>query len=81
MLVDGQTVGALKAGETLEVRVAPGQHRIEARIDWCRSRPLDLTLSDGQRVTLEVTNSYGAFLALWAVTFGMRSYLTVKVIG
>ena len=44
---------------------------------WPRhiSRPLR-----GQTVGIDVTNDWSPLLAIWAVTFGHRKYLTLKVI-
>lgn len=40
ILVDGVEVGHLRQGEALSVTVEPGPHELQARIDWCGSRPL-----------------------------------------
>ena len=79
ILVDGRPVGRLDPRGRLDVTVPPGFHRIEARVDWCRSRPMDIDLRPGEAVGVEVTNTYGAILALWAITFGMFDYLTLRV--
>src|SRR5262249_16466113 len=50
LVVDGATVGAVRLGETLDVQVTPGRHRVWMRVDWCRSQKLDLDASDGERI-------------------------------
>ncbi|MBV2360076.1 hypothetical protein KUH32_09845 [Thalassococcus sp. CAU 1522] len=77
VLVDGSEAGHVSAGDTLCVPVSPGLHRIEARIDWCRSRTIEIDLAPGETRHIDIRNTYGAALALWAVTIGHRSYLTL----
>ena len=80
LFVNGRQVGVLGASGTLEVEVAPGPQEILARLDWCRSEPLRIETTPGQTVGIDVTNDWSPLLAIWAVTFGHRKYLTLKVI-
>ena len=81
LFVDKEQVGTLANGATLELAVAPGDHLVEARIDWCRSAPLTLSLAEGEVTTIQVTNTYGALLSLWAITFGRSTYLKLTRTG
>ncbi|GAB2585371.1 hypothetical protein Aab01nite_52960 [Paractinoplanes abujensis] len=54
-LLDGRPVARLKRGESVRVTVPAGRHVVQARMDWLRSRPLDLTL--GEAETLSVTGA------------------------
>jgi hypothetical protein len=78
ILVDGNAIGSVARGSVLEVEVPGGPHSIEARIDWGRSMPLRIDAAPGKRIEIEVSNNWGALLALWGVTFGYRSYLLLK---
>jgi hypothetical protein len=73
--VNGKDVGAIRNGGTLEVTVASGVTTIEAEIDWAKAKPLTVTTAPRQTIEVEVSNRWGAWLALWAVTFGRKEYL------
>jgi hypothetical protein len=78
IFIDGAQVGTIARDAVLDLEVPSGPHTIEARIDWGRSQPLTIEATPDQRIEIEVSNHWGALLALWAITFGFRSYLTLK---
>ncbi|MBL7255892.1 hypothetical protein [Paractinoplanes lichenicola] len=51
-LVDGRPVARLRRGATARVEVPAGLHVVRARMDWLRSRPLEVTVSDGETVSV-----------------------------
>jgi hypothetical protein len=71
LVVDGKSVASLKRGQSVSVPVQPGHHRIWMRIDWCRSRILDVELGDNERVVLTCRSG----VRLWLLLFPV--YLTV----
>jgi hypothetical protein len=75
ILVNGKDAGKIAADSTLDIAAPAGDVTIQARIDWGRSRPLTINAPAGRTIEIEVSNRWGAFLALWAVTFGINSYL------
>ena len=78
IFVNGAQVGTVARGAVLDIEVPRGPLTIEARIDWCRSRSLTVEATPDRRIEIEVSNDWGALLELWAITFGFRSYLTLK---
>ena len=78
IFVNGAEAGTIARNSVLDLTVPSGPVAIEARIDWGRSRPLTIDAAPGQRIEVEVYNTWGAFLAIWGVTLGYRSYLTVR---
>jgi hypothetical protein len=78
ILVNGEAAGAISRNAVLNLEVPSGRLKIEARVDWGRSQPLVIDAVPGQAVTVEVSNHRGAWLSLWAITFGARSYLELK---
>ena len=78
IFINGTHAGKLARDSVLALEVPSGPLTIEAQIDWGRSRPLAIETKPGQSIEVEVFNTWGALLSLWAVTFGFRSYLTVK---
>ena len=52
VVIDGNTVGDVRRGETRTFDVAPGRHEIHLEIDWAKSRNLELNLSSGDVASL-----------------------------
>jgi hypothetical protein len=52
VVIDGNTVGDIRRGETKTFDVPPGQHEIHLEIDWAKSRNLELNLSSGDVASL-----------------------------
>jgi len=78
IIVNGIKVGTLARNSVLDLVVPSGRVTVEARIDWGRSRPLTVEATPDQRIEIEVSNHWGALLAIWAITFGAHSYLILK---
>jgi hypothetical protein len=78
IFINGTVAGSIARDSVLDLEVPSGTLTIEARIDWGRSRPLTIEAVPGKRIDIEVSNHWGALLALWAITFGYRSYLMLK---
>ena len=78
IIVNGTRVGRLPRDSVLNLEVPSGPITIEARLDWGRSRPLTIEAAPGKTIEVEVSNTWGALLALWGATFGFRSYLTLE---
>ncbi|QDU86637.1 hypothetical protein Pla163_37880 [Planctomycetes bacterium Pla163] len=47
--VDGRTVAEVRRGESTAFEVDGNAHTLEARIDWCSSRGVELTHDTGDR--------------------------------
>jgi hypothetical protein len=52
VVIDGDTVGDIRRGETKTFDVPPGRHEIQLEIDWASSRRLDLNLASGDVASL-----------------------------
>jgi hypothetical protein len=75
--IDDVKVGAIRVGKTIEIPVAPGRHRIKAKIDWCSSPELIVTVGPGQRAALAVGTS-GSILSMLAnQIFAPHKYLAL----
>ena len=81
IFVNKEQIGTIDRNSVLNLEVPSGPLTIEARLDWGRSRPLTIMTAPDQRIEIEVSNHWGALLGLWAVTFGYRSYLTLKQVS
>ncbi len=78
ILVDGKQVGTIARNGVLDLEVPAGPRSIDARIDWARSRPLTIEAAPNRTIEVQVSNDWNPLLALWAITFGSRNYLTLK---
>jgi hypothetical protein len=52
VVIDGNTVGDIRRGESKTFDVPPGRHEIHLEIDWAKSRNLELNLSSGDVASL-----------------------------
>jgi hypothetical protein len=78
IIINGGEAGTIANNSVIEFAVPSGPLTIEARLDWGRSRPLNIEALPNENIEVEVSNHWGAFLGIWAITFGFRSYLTLK---
>jgi len=62
--VDGETVARLRCNASEAVDVPVGVHTLRARMDWTRSEPLQVTLSDGDSVAVETAITWRAFTGM-----------------
>ncbi|MBI9115592.1 hypothetical protein [Sanguibacter suaedae] len=75
--VDGESVGKLRRGGELVVPLAPGLHRVEARIDWTGSPPVDVTLRSGESAVFSV-EPVGSVFRSFDQLIGRRRYLRLR---
>lgn len=77
ILLDGIQVASLKEGETVRVDVAPGSHAVQARIDWVKTPPLQVTVRQDEAVHLIVRPS-GFLSGLWQGVLKPSAYLVLE---
>src|SRR3954470_14407680 len=73
LLVDGVPCGAVKQGETLEVDLPPGDHRVQMKIDWATS-PV-LSVSGDRDVDLRCRANASPLLNLLYITIWRDRYI------
>jgi len=78
VLVDDEAVGVLLPGRTIEVPVEPGEHVVQLRIDWTRSRAVPVRAEPNDVVRLE-GRPRPAWAALFWITLGARRYPSLRV--
>jgi hypothetical protein len=79
--INGKEVGKLMPGESATYRVPPGNHTLQASIDWCSSKPIPVAVQDGANATFALHSALRGvwiFLALWYVVFDRSGYLVLK---
>jgi hypothetical protein len=84
IVVDGQVLASLRRGEDAAVAVAAGHHTVRAKIDWGRSRDVDLDLGENDRAYLLCQSGFQHSLAVprgWLyVTIWRKRYLDLQLI-
>jgi hypothetical protein len=72
IVVDGNDVGTIRRGKEVTFEVAPGQHRMWLRIDWCESNALEF-LSDGTPLEFECGSNFRGWRAFLGVKHAVSS--------
>ena len=54
LFLDGKKIGTIANGQTKEFETTSGQHTILAKIDWCSSPEITLTLNQTDKKELKV---------------------------
>jgi hypothetical protein len=75
VMLDGEEVGRVKRGESVTVDAAPGAHRLQLKIDWCLSKPIELQVAPGQDAYFECWPNSKPFTVLYWITFGRKEYI------
>ena len=66
LLVDGEPRGTINQGDTLEIDLPPGDHRVQMKIDWATSP--ELAVSGDRDVNLRCRANANPFLMLLYIT-------------
>ncbi len=77
IFANGILRGKISRNSIFEFEVPSGQMTLQGRIDWARSKPLQIDIKPGESITVEISNEWSPLLALWAITFGSGNYLTL----
>ena len=80
VLVDGVRVGKIRRGGEIVMPVAPGTHRVEARVDWTGSAPVEVMLHAGESAVLAILPAGGSAQALEQIG-GRHGYLVLEWIA
>ncbi len=81
IIIDGKKIGEISNNETKEFPIAPGQHRICLKIDWCGSNTVAFTVAESERPAFYArSNLRGSrvWFTLWYVLFAPDSYLLIE---
>jgi hypothetical protein len=81
VLLDGQEVGKVKHGESVSVDATPGPHRLQMKIDWATSEPIDLDVQPDQDLHFECWPNSTPLTALYWITFGRNRYIGLQAGG
>ena len=78
VLVDGIEQGRIGNGGEVSIEVSPGTHAIQLKVDWCRSRPLEVRLAEGETKSLACGPNSHPFLVLFYIIFRTGDYIWLR---
>ena len=81
ILLDGVEIGRIGEGEVLRQQISDGPHAIEAKIDWCGSRPLHFNAQSEDQVVVvrSALRGWRLLLGIFYVFFNRRGYLLLEL--
>ena len=80
VLVDGGQRAEIGDDETVQIPVTPGRHVIRMKIDWCRSRDLQVDLRHGEILRLECkANAWPLLIPLY-ITIWRNKYISLDTV-
>lgn len=80
VVIDGERVGEVKRGGTVEIELEEGRHAIQLEIDWCRSNTVLFDL-DGKTARFVGGNNFDGMkllVAIFHLMFPRGDYLWLK---
>lgn len=78
VMVDGEEVGLIGAGGNVSAEVGAGEHELQIKIDWCRSKPRLVQLGEADTAAFECWPNSSPLKALWYISFGMADYVALE---
>jgi hypothetical protein len=77
VLLDGKETRRLVFGETVEIEVEPGQHRLQIRIDWSGSNERHVTVKAGECAEF-VCRPSGAAWSAWRTVLSKTGWVVLE---
>lgn len=82
IFIDGQQVGTIGNGETKDFPTKVGHHIVIAKIDWCSSPNISVSVNDNQTKTLKVGGfKYGQWLMPISLGLIILHFILSGIIG
>lgn len=78
VLIDGKKVASVSNAADAEIPVQAGKHRVQLKIDWCGSPPIDVEVGAGQTVVVDCGPNSNPLLALLYITFWKGKYIWLR---
>jgi hypothetical protein len=80
LVLDGTVVGRLGRGERLELETEAGSHELHLILDYCRSRSVELNLTEGEEVRLRCRPNANSFSLLYWLMFRRSDYMSLEIV-
>jgi hypothetical protein len=79
VVLDGETVGRVKRGESLSLTTNPGEHELYFAIDWCRSPRKTLELTEEGTVSVRCWPKANPLTGIFFITLGRARYIAIEI--
>jgi DNA-directed RNA polymerase delta subunit len=79
--INNQKVSSIKNGETKEISLQEGVHQIFAKIDWCKTKPLQFSLSANEVKKLQLGSDIkgaNGFATIYKTLFDTSNFIYLK---
>ena len=81
VVLNGESIGEIRNGETKEFPIGSGKHALSLKIDWCGSETVEFVVNREEKPAFRVKSSLRGkrvFLSLWYALFARNSYLLLE---
>lgn len=76
--IDGEMVGDINRGQTVELQMPNGTHRIALKIDWCGSNEIEFSVWNDETIEFDCGNNTKLILAFYYVLFARNEYIWLR---
>jgi hypothetical protein len=80
IVLDGETVGRVKRGETVDVVADAGHHELHLTIDWARSPSVEFDLAEGQECLIRCWSNVSPRRARYFMTQGRDEWIGLEMV-
>jgi hypothetical protein len=76
--IDGEQRDSITAGSEVHIRIVPGKHACQLRIDWCSSPILEIDVAENERKIVDCGSNANPFSSIIFLTFLRKRYIWVR---
>lgn len=76
VIIDGQQAGTIKNGGAEEFHLAPGQHKIVCKVDWCSSGEYSIDIKEEEVIYLQVGSGMKYY---WYMVIPLLIFLAINL--
>jgi hypothetical protein len=77
VILDKKKVATIREAESEELELAPGAHKLQFRIDFCRSRTLELDVKPGEQLAIWCKPNANFLTWPFFMTVGCARYIAI----
>lgn len=83
LFLDSVELDTISNGESKDFKIAGGKHKLQAKIDWCKSNKFSFEIEENDITSVTLTsfakhNPLGSLATIYYVTFGASKYLHIQ---
>jgi hypothetical protein len=79
--IDGANRGSVKNGDSAQFAVPEGEHQVQARMDWCHSKPHQISVTEGSPTEVTVSTSNNPLSAMFKIVFRPSRFVVLESMG